>query len=88
MNEAEVFEFSQRAIWLLLKLSLPLMFVGLGVGLIVSLFQTLTSIQEATLTFVPKIIAILLALIFLMSFMFESMGTFMESIVDKIINIK
>ena len=58
---------------LIVKTSVPLLLVSMIVGLIISLFQTLTSIQEQTLTFVPKIIAIFLTLILLGSWMMNTM---------------
>ena len=58
-------DFTRTALVMVLKLSLPLLAVGLIVGLIVSLFQAVTQIQEQTLTFIPKIIAVVVTLIFL-----------------------
>ena len=58
MNEADVIDVAQDAIWVIIKIAGPVMFVALIVGLVISLFQALTQIQEMTLTFVPKIIAI------------------------------
>lgn len=58
-------DFTRAALIMALKLSLPLLAVGLIVGLLVSLFQAVTQIQEQTLTFIPKIIAVVVTLIFL-----------------------
>ena len=60
-----VIEIASKALYLILKVSLPILLVSLIVGLIISIFQTVTSIQEQTLTFVPKIVCVFLALIFL-----------------------
>ena len=57
MNEAQALDFMRDAIWTLIIVVAPIMLVGLVVGLIISLFQALTSIQEMTLTFVPKILS-------------------------------
>ena len=64
-----VSEMTNNALYVIIKVSLPVLLVSLIVGLIISIFQTVTSIQEQTLTFVPKIIAIFLALILLGSWM-------------------
>ena len=59
-----VIQIASRALYLIIKVSLPVLLVSLIVGLIISIFQTVTSIQEQTLTFVPKIVCVFLALIF------------------------
>ncbi|MBS6062378.1 flagellar biosynthesis protein FliQ [Criibacterium bergeronii] len=53
----------QQAAFMILLLSAPMLVIGLGVGLLVSVFQATTQIQEATLSFVPKIVAVLLSLV-------------------------
>ena len=58
MNEQEVIEITRQALFLALQLGAPIMLIGLVVGVIIALIQALTQIQEMTLTFVPKIIAI------------------------------
>lgn len=63
MNEADVITLLRDAIWITLKLSSPMLLLGMGVGLVISIIQTTTSIQEQTLTFVPKLVAILLSII-------------------------
>ena len=68
-----VSEMTNNALYVIIKVSLPVLLVSLIVGLIISIFQTVTSIQEQTLTFVPKIIAIFLALILLGSWMMNTM---------------
>ena len=73
MTEADLIEVSTQTIWAIIKCSLPLLLVSLIVGLIISIFQTVTSIQEQTLTFVPKIIAIFLTLVLLGSWMMNTM---------------
>jgi len=65
MDETQIIDFTREAIMLTIKISAPVMLVGLVIGVIISLIQALTQIQEMTLTFVPKIIAIF-ATIFLM----------------------
>ncbi len=72
-----VAEIANQALMLILRVSMPVLLVSLCVGLLVSIFQTVTSIQEQTLTFVPKIIAIFVALILLAPWMMKSMVEFM-----------
>ena len=59
MNAAEIFDVLREALWVALIVSLPVLSIALIVGLVIGLFQALTSIQEMTLTFVPKLAAIL-----------------------------
>ena len=68
MDPNTALDIGKQAIFVLLKISLPLMLVALFVGLTISLFQALTQIQEMTLSFVPKIIAIFFALIVFLPF--------------------
>ena len=63
MTIADVMDISAQAIWLVIKCSAPMLISSLVIGLIISIFQTVTSIQEQTLTFVPKLITIFLVLI-------------------------
>lgn len=88
MNSAEVTEIAREALFVLLKLSAPIMFVALSVGLIISLIQALTQIQEMTISFVPKIITIFFTLILMMPFMIETMQDFSESLMSRIENIE
>lgn len=87
MNEAQVLDFARDAVFTMLKVASPVMLVGLVVGLSIALFQALTSIQEMTLTFVPKILVVFTSLLVLLPFMFGEMQRFMESIADRIVGI-
>ncbi|MCR5032063.1 MAG: flagellar biosynthesis protein FliQ [Lachnospiraceae bacterium] len=62
MSVDVVTQIASRALFLIIECSAPILLVSLGVGLLVSIFQTVTSIQEQTLTFVPKIISVFLAI--------------------------
>jgi flagellar biosynthesis protein FliQ len=73
MTGPEVLDVARDAIVTLLIVSLPLMLVGLVIGVVVSLLQALTQIQEATLVFVPKIIAIFVALLIALPFMADKL---------------
>lgn len=75
-----VMDITRDALFLIIKVSLPVLLVSLCVGLIVSIFQTVTSIQEQTLTFVPKIVCVFLSLILFGNWMMESMVEFMQSL--------
>lgn len=69
MNETTVLEIAQEALWVILLTAGPVMMAGLLLGLIIALFQALTTIQEMTLTFVPKIIIIFVAIVVFLPFM-------------------
>lgn len=77
MGIEEVTAVSSEALYLVIKVAAPILLVSLVVGLIISIFQTVTSIQEQTLTFVPKIIAVFFALIVLGHWMLNEMAQFM-----------
>ena len=87
MNEAQVMDFAREAVFTMLKVATPIMIVGLIVGLAISLFQALTSIQEMTLTFVPKILVVFTSLLVLLPYMLDIMQRFMESVADRIVGI-
>lgn len=87
MGESEVIEFGKEAVWVMLKMSAPTLSVALFVGLIISLFQALTQLQEMTLTFVPKLVIISLTLVGTAPFMASTLGTFTEEIMDRIISL-
>lgn len=71
MNQDIVITLLQKMFILTLEISVPILLVGVILGLMVSIFQTVTQIQESTLTFVPKIVGCVLLLIFLMPWMFS-----------------
>ena len=87
MNPAEALDISRDAVWVLLKIGTPLMLVALTVGLIIALFQALTQIQEMTLAFVPKIIAVFVSLVLFIPFMLSSLSAFTERMVDRIVSL-
>jgi len=87
MNEIQFLQFARESVLVMLTVASPVMLIGLVVGLAVAIFQALTSIQEMSLTFVPKILAVFVSLIVLLPFMFETMTKYMEGIVDRIVGI-
>lgn len=71
-----VLDIMRDALFMIIKISMPILLVGLVVGLIVSIFQTATSIQEQTLAFVPKIIAVFLAIIIFGSWIMNTLVSY------------
>lgn len=80
MTVDTVMDITSQALFLIIKVSLPVLLVSLCVGLAVSIFQTVTSIQEQTLTFVPKIVCVFLSLILFGNWMMTAMVEFMTSL--------
>ncbi|MBV9849488.1 MAG: flagellar biosynthesis protein FliQ [Armatimonadetes bacterium] len=76
MRETQVLDLARHAIVVALQLSLPILILSLVIGVMVSLFQAVTQIQEQTLTFVPKLLALSLALIFLGPWMLHTIVGF------------
>ncbi|MCF4098802.1 flagellar biosynthesis protein FliQ [Maritalea mediterranea] len=85
MTGAQVLDVAQDGIWTLIYISAPLMIVGLVVGVVIALFQALTQIQEMTLVFVPKILAIFITMLLTLPFMGAQMAGYMDRMVDLII---
>lgn len=86
MNEADALDLVQEAIWTVIIGSAPAVAAAMAVGLAIALLQALTQIQEITLTFIPKIVAILLVLIFTASFIGAQIYTFTENVYSRIEN--
>ena len=87
MNATDVLEVSREAIWVMLKISAPLMLVALVVGLVVSLIQALTQIQEQTLTFVPKILVLFAVFVLAIPFMSTTLIEFTRELMAKAVGI-
>ncbi|MEX0590389.1 MAG: flagellar biosynthesis protein FliQ [Xanthobacteraceae bacterium] len=84
MTGAEVLDFARDGILTLILVSSPLLLVALIVGVAISLLQALTQIQEMTLVFVPKILAVFLALLLALPFMGDVLQAYMARIADRI----
>jgi flagellar biosynthetic protein FliQ len=84
MSGPEVLDVARSALWLTLQLSAPIMIVGLVVGVGIGLFQALTQVQEATLVFAPKILAIFVSLLLFLPLMGALMAGFMHQIAARI----
>ena len=77
MTEGQVLDIARQALYTIILCSAPLLIISLVVGLVVSIFQTVTSIQEQTLTFIPKIIAVFVGMILCGSWMLNQLSDFM-----------
>ncbi len=84
MNEIAVLEVGREAVFVILKTAGPIMGAGMLIGLIIALFQALTTIQEMTLTFVPKILVIFISMILFLPFMMTTVIEFGRSLFDRI----
>ena len=84
MTGLQVLDIARDGIWVMIIISAPMMIVGLVVGVVIALFQALTQIQEMTLVFVPKIIAIFLAMLIALPFMGAAMAGYMTRVADMI----
>lgn len=82
MTEADVAELTSRMVWVVIKCAAPLLLVSLIVGLIISIFQTVTSIQEQTLTFVPKLLAIFITLLVAGGWIMENCVEFFQMLCE------
>lgn len=80
MSQGDVISIARETIWTIVKTAVPILLVSMIVGLVISLFQTLTSIQEQTLTFVPKLLAILVTLMVMGSWILNEIVEFMNTL--------
>lgn len=80
MSSSDIITIARQTVWVIVKTSVPLLLVSMVVGLIISLFQTLTSIQEQTLTFVPKLIAILIGIMVMGTWILNEIVDFMNTL--------
>lgn len=87
MNDTEVLETAQQALLISIQLGAPILLVGLVVGVSIALIQALTQVQEMTLVFVPKILAIFLAFFIFLPHMMKTLTVFMETLADRMIGM-
>ncbi len=80
MDSGTVINIARQTIWVIVETAIPVLLISMIVGLVISLFQTLTSIQEQTLTFVPKLLAILITILVLGSWMLNQITGFMNNL--------
>ena len=86
MTGPEVLDIARDAIFTLIVVASPVMLVGLAVGVVISLLQAVTQIQEMTLAFVPKILAIFVSLLIALPFMAEKLHAEMLRLAAKIVS--
>jgi len=84
MDVSDVLSVARDAMWVTLKVGAPMMLAGLGVGLVISLIQALTQIQEMTLAFVPKIVVIFAVFLFALPFMVSTLVGFTQELAGRI----
>lgn len=87
MTDVTVLEVGRDAMLVVLKVSAPLLIAALVIGLLIAIFQALTSIQEMTLTFVPKIVAVFIGLVVFLPFMMRVTIEFGERLFDRIVGL-
>ena len=80
MTEGQVLDIARQALYTIIITSAPLLIVSLVIGLIISIFQTVTSIQEQTLTFVPKIICVFLGMMIFGSWILTNLTEFINTL--------
>lgn len=85
MTGPEIVDLARQSIWVMLQIAAPMMIVALVVGVAIALLQALTQVQEMTLVFVPKIVAIFLVLLLALPFMGQAMASYMNLIAQKIV---
>lgn len=85
MNEADLIELARASMLVMMKVAAPPLLAGLAIGLAVSLFQALTQIQEMTLTFVPKVLAVFLTLLIFLPFILHTLVDFTHLVMDRAI---
>jgi flagellar biosynthetic protein FliQ len=88
MDQSFIMEIGAKAMWVTLEVSLPVLGVSLVVGLLVSIFQAVTQLQEPTLSFIPKILAVVLVVVLAGPWMLNSLLGFTTEILSSIRDIK
>ena len=83
MTQGETLTIFKDALWLILKLSAPILIVSILIGLIISIFQAATQIHEQTLTFVPKVVAILGLILVLLPWLVRTMVEFTTAVIQR-----
>lgn len=85
MNETEVLDVGREAIWVMIRAGGPLMILALVIGLLISIFQALTQIQESTLTFVPKLLVLFAGMLLFLPYMLSTLRGFTLELFDRIV---
>lgn len=85
MTEAELIDIAREGIFTLVVVAAPPLLTGLAVGLTISILQTITQIQETTLTFVPKVLVVFGSLIVFLPFMLGQLNDFWKAMLDRMV---
>ncbi|AMN52777.1 MULTISPECIES: flagellar biosynthesis protein FliQ [Stappiaceae] len=85
MTAGEVLDLAREGVWTMILVAGPVMVIGLLVGVVIALFQALTQIQEMTLVFVPKILAIFVTILIALPFMSQVLEAFMGRVAEMIL---
>ena len=88
METPDILDFARQGIWVLLLVSAPMLITALVVGLAVSLVQALTQVQESTLTFVPKLVAMLFVMMLAMPYMLQTLQDYGTKLFDRIASVE
>ena len=86
MTEADMVDIARDGIWTMIKVSAPALLAGLTVGVVVALLQSVTQLQEATLTFVPKALVVFGVLVLTLPYMIHTMDEFWKRLLDLMIS--
>ena len=86
MNEAQLLDIAREGVWCMIKIAAPVLLAGLAVGVLISILQSVTQLQETTLTFVPKVLVMFAALILFLPFMINTLSDFWRSVLDRMIS--
>ncbi|HSV28052.1 MAG TPA: flagellar biosynthesis protein FliQ [Candidatus Omnitrophota bacterium] len=86
MTEAELIDIARESIWTMIIVGAPPLLTGLVVGLAISILQTITQIQEMTLTFVPKVLLVFGSIVLFLPFMLGTMGDFWKMVMDRVVS--
>ncbi len=86
MNESDIIDIARESIMVMLRVGGPLLIVGLIIGVVISLIQTVTQIQEATLAFVPKLLVMSIGLLLMLPYMLTSLATYTEGLFARIVS--
>lgn len=85
MTEADMMDIARDGIWTMIKVAAPALLAGLVVGVAVALLQSVTQLQEATLTFVPKVLTVFTVLVLVLPYMIHTMNDFFKRLLDLMI---
>ena len=86
MNSATAVDLAHETIIVALKLGAPVLLLALAVGLVISFLQALTQIQEMTLTFVPKVVAVFVVLLVFLPFMLQTLISFTQGLMERVVS--